>query len=184
MRRFKVLFLMAAATSCVAAAGDAVEEGGGGDDDKEGGCVPSRGKFFCLGQCLEADRLCDGVEDCLDGSDEGPRCSADACASAGCHQECLDAPGGPACYCRPGYELGLSGLCTDLDECAGFGICSQLCSNTPGSFSCSCADGFFYRDAFGAGGSGAMCHPSDPGKTRLFYATKEQVNTRLHFFKL
>ncbi len=156
---------------------------GGDDDDDADSCEPTEGRFRCgLGDCIDADQVCTGSDDCLDGADEGPWCR-DSCPPAmGCQQECMPTPSGGTCYCRRGY--GVSGsdpsACQDVDECATHAACSQLCANTPGSFSCSCAEGYSYRNPMGGSGASnspgqGMCYASGSESTKLFYATKNKV---------
>uniref|UniRef100_A0A1B0DHQ2 EGF-like domain-containing protein n=1 Tax=Phlebotomus papatasi TaxID=29031 RepID=A0A1B0DHQ2_PHLPP len=59
-------------------------------------------------------------------------------------QICRNKPGGYVCYCPPGYILGKSRQCEDIDECATSGFCptNSQCLNTPGSYHCECAAGF------------------------------------------
>jgi hypothetical protein len=46
-------------------------------------CKLERNLFLCADQleCVEVRELCDGVEHCHDGSDEGPTCNASKCQS-------------------------------------------------------------------------------------------------------
>lgn len=45
--------------------------------------------------------------------------------------------------CSPGFEIGPSGSCMDIDECAiNNGGCSHTCQNTLGGANCICPTGF------------------------------------------
>jgi hypothetical protein len=72
-------------------------------------CVLERNLFLCANkhECVEVGELCNGVEQCQDGSDEGPACNASfaACHTAGCSHRCVATPTGPVCVCQIGYEI-------------------------------------------------------------------------------
>ncbi|XP_054031125.1 low-density lipoprotein receptor-related protein 2 [Dryobates pubescens] len=96
-----------------------------------------------LGACLNASLVCDGQQNCADGSDEGGNCSVPCQRS--CTHLCHPSPQGPRCWCDRGYRLAEDGLsCIDIDECTEWseGACSQTCLNVPGSYSCGCLPGY------------------------------------------
>lgn len=115
-------------------------------------------------QCVPVDRFCDGVRDCLDGSDEWDICdnftATKACAALRCAgaAACRPTHAGLACFCPPGYSpasapdpaegagAGEGARCLDTDECAEPDTCAQTCRNTPGSFECGCGMGYALRD--------------------------------------
>ncbi|GBG70137.1 hypothetical protein CBR_g6268 [Chara braunii] len=91
-------------------------------------------KFFCfhgfkqchggIEQCIEPSRECDGVEDCIDGSDEGTRCAFFDCPSV----ERYDCPSG-ASFCMnvsdgngywryPYQDPYKYYLCDGINDCA------------------------------------------------------------------
>ncbi|XP_062138201.1 putative vitellogenin receptor isoform X1 [Drosophila sulfurigaster albostrigata] len=103
------------------------------------------------GECVDMSRVCDGFEDCANGSDEGPKCSS-ACSKHICQHMCRATPAGAVCTCRDGYRLGIDQRsCLDIDECAPPASgneqspCAQICENTPGSYQCQCYPDFMLR---------------------------------------
>ncbi|XP_067949898.1 low-density lipoprotein receptor-related protein 2-like [Watersipora subatra] len=91
--------------------------------------------------CLDPEKVCDEVEDCPNGDDEGYRCTEDLCDAdnGGCSDKCKPSPHGAWCYCDDGYQVTPDDpkQCVDIDECAE-DKCSQYCSNFEGSYSCDC----------------------------------------------
>lgn len=82
-------------------------------------CHP--GQFRCSdGSCIGRKHICNGVSDCVDGSDEAPKadCRPRAVGGSGAGASCIDADGGNPCDhlclksetgfrcgCQSGYEL-------------------------------------------------------------------------------
>ncbi|XP_049880284.1 low-density lipoprotein receptor-related protein 1 [Pectinophora gossypiella] len=102
--------------------------------------TPIAGQFTCVA----VSRFCDGVRDCLDGSDEWDICdnfTQTQCAPLGCKEGCKPTHEGLACYCKTGFEPN-DGKCVDTDECVREEACSQSCHNTVGSFQCACVAGY------------------------------------------
>nr|XP_026693170.1 prolow-density lipoprotein receptor-related protein 1-like isoform X2 [Ciona intestinalis] len=110
--------------------------------------------FVCSsGECTPYSTLCDGVENCEDGSDE-IGCFSGACNSqtnpcgfvigSTCKPLPPTAKGGrydSYCSCEHGLQLkhGRFGLsCFDIDECSTFLPCSQSCRNVYKGFRCNC----------------------------------------------
>uniref|UniRef100_A0AAY5EP87 EGF-like domain-containing protein n=1 Tax=Electrophorus electricus TaxID=8005 RepID=A0AAY5EP87_ELEEL len=60
-----------------------------------------------------------------------------------CEQDCMNYPGGYACYCAAGCCLGSDGYsCDDIDEyLAENSGCEHMCQNSAGSFQCYCSQG-------------------------------------------
>ncbi|XP_040179079.1 latent-transforming growth factor beta-binding protein 4 [Rana temporaria] len=74
---------------------------------------------------------CVDIDECLEYGDS-------ICGSL----RCQNTPGSYKCVsdCEPGYQLSLSGDCTDVNECETLqGVCgTALCENVEGSFLCIC----------------------------------------------
>ncbi|XP_064616962.1 low-density lipoprotein receptor-related protein 2-like [Liolophura sinensis] len=100
--------------------------------------------FRCeSGHCIPWTSMCDGAEDCPNGSDEGGLCES-ACVDSSCNHVCMPTPTGSLCRCHEGFTMLSDNVtCIDQDECAvSVPLCSQMCVNTEGSFSCRCAEGY------------------------------------------
>lgn len=112
-------------------------------------------------RCVCASFLHTDIDECADPElQEGGRCSLGCVNTLGSYQ-CVDlsqqsaadhppistestiplssTPAG----CAPGFEVGPSGSCMDIDECAtSKGGCSHICQNTLGGANCLCPHGF------------------------------------------
>uniref|UniRef100_A0A673ZCZ6 Low-density lipoprotein receptor-related protein 2-like n=1 Tax=Salmo trutta TaxID=8032 RepID=A0A673ZCZ6_SALTR len=122
------------------------------DHSDEAGCGQvkcSNQLYQCgSGECVDHSLLCDHINNCPDGSDEGHGCSTNNCSSPGtpqCDQHCVSTPYGPRCICAAGFQLQANGLsCVDVDECNEVlpPVCSHTCLNTHSSFLCRCHHGY------------------------------------------
>uniref|UniRef100_A0A183BS53 EGF-like domain-containing protein n=1 Tax=Globodera pallida TaxID=36090 RepID=A0A183BS53_GLOPA len=85
-------------------------------------------------------QLCDGKQHCIDGSDEGGRCSRDLCVAdrAGCQYKWHNSPEGPICSCPLGEQLINKTKCEPENECLDPRTCSQHCTDEKHGFQCSC----------------------------------------------
>ncbi|XP_059491072.1 basement membrane-specific heparan sulfate proteoglycan core protein isoform X8 [Neocloeon triangulifer] len=98
------------------------------------------GYFSCVDErgCVPSDRVCDGVVDCEDGSDEGTECDSD---------ESTDVPDGFGGTCRPDEFRCDDGNCINGDyKCDGTMDCNDNsdeinCQKTCSSFEFTCNDG-------------------------------------------
>lgn len=105
--------------------------------------------FRCKsGSCINMSLVCNGVDDCYDGSDEKGACEI-SCQHRNnpCEHICIGTPTGPICRCNKGYKLKGDGhRCEDINECSmDPPMCSQLCTEVPGSFYCNCYTGYALR---------------------------------------
>lgn len=111
--------------------------------------IPCENGFRCkTGHCIDMKLVCNGIENCYDGSDEHGSCETSCQRDNNpCASVCLKTPSGPKCSCNEGYKLqGNSLSCEDINECElEPKMCSQLCTNNDGSFTCSCNEGFLLR---------------------------------------
>ena len=116
--------------------------------DESAACEPNT--FRCSGEniCLDMKSVCDGIDNCFDGSDEGDHCDTSCVGplEENC-SDCIQTPSGPTCLCADGYTLNRDMHCDDINECSSQnGGCDHACVNTPGSYSCGCHDGYFLDD--------------------------------------
>ncbi|KAF2365201.1 EGF-like calcium-binding domain [Trinorchestia longiramus] len=105
----------------------------------------ARGEFDCGSRvCISAHLVCDQVQHCSNGADEGRLC-VESCMynNGGCAHSCHSGARSSRCSCRRGYRLARDQKsCQDVNECLEEDPCEQLCINTPGSYRCSCVSGY------------------------------------------
>lgn len=124
--------------------------------------------FHCnSGECVEMERVCNSISDCVDGSDEGGQCDW-ACDKNKCSDKCVSLPTGPKCVCEEGYELTANGKsCRDINECLD-NPCAQMCENNHGSYVCTCYPNFMLT------GDKHHCKAMGP-KSVYLYSTGTQI---------
>ncbi|KAL1502194.1 hypothetical protein ABEB36_007372 [Hypothenemus hampei] len=95
-------------------------------------------------KCITMDKLCNDQADCLDGSDEGNRCSDRMCDhSFSCSHICHNAPNGVVCSCPPHLHLQADlAHCLETHPCEAWGVCSQKCIPRGTSYKCDCIEGY------------------------------------------
>ncbi|OWK54931.1 Prolow-density lipoprotein receptor-related protein 1 [Lonchura striata] len=130
-------------------------------------CAASR-QAACISGCIPVPWLCDGEQQCPDGTDEqcGRSCFV---RNGGCAETCTDTHWGVQCSCGAGWVLQADGQsCADVDECSlEYSPCSQLCTNTPGTFSCACLQGYTLRH-------GTACEVAD-NSTQILVAVGQDL---------
>ncbi|MBT9555020.1 MAG: hypothetical protein IV100_03275 [Myxococcales bacterium] len=114
-------------------------------DGTECAC-PKGTSLGAAGTCVDADECDLGQDDCADAASGGQ------CVNKFGGFYCVCKPGflgdGASCACPAGRELGASGTCVDIDECAkGQDDCADAaaggaCINKTGGFACGCAAGY------------------------------------------
>lgn len=125
--------------------------------------------------CLTAKHMCDGVQDCRDGSDEGKFCEQwnTMCTNTSCPKQAQCKPqrsGEPTCLCGINEDYNsTSKKCQESDYCSeAKPVCSQKCEKHFGAYSCSCEEGYIRSP------SSNLCFAPDP-EALLFYSTKNDI---------
>ncbi|XP_062842266.1 low-density lipoprotein receptor-related protein 1 isoform X2 [Trichomycterus rosablanca] len=114
------------------------------------GCM--KDEFRCSnGRCISSSLRCNYFNDCEDfGSDE-TNCNKKDSSLSECVQDrsvcgdgdeshCVINGTDSFCSCKPGFhKIKDQQICTDINECEQFGVCSHVCTNIKGSYKCSCS---------------------------------------------
>ncbi|KAJ2941349.1 hypothetical protein O0L34_g3549 [Tuta absoluta] len=149
-------------------------------------CVTDHSKMFmnkkyyvCYDKsyCLSIRHMCNGINDCKDGSDEGPFCDkwSSMCTNHSCGKtaQCYPERGGAACVCDETYFLfnETTHTCQPRNVCAeARPQCTHKCTDKNGSFICSCDDGYLLdtlKISF-------MCVAPEP-EAMLFFSTQNEI---------
>ncbi|ENN78282.1 hypothetical protein YQE_05433, partial [Dendroctonus ponderosae] len=114
-------------------------------------CTLDQKKFLCLDgkACVDLTNVCNGRNDCLDKSDEGPRC-----------------------ICPAGYHNVNEKVCIDINECEEYGICDQHCRNSPGSYECFCEHKYMLQE------DKRTCKAIG-GEATMIFSSKTQIRSYL-----
>jgi low-density lipoprotein receptor-related protein 1 (alpha-2-macroglobulin receptor) len=122
------------------------------------------------------ESLCDGVSDCLDGSDEGMRCQEKLCLKGGndCSDLCRNAPDGRRCHCPQGHHLSPDlRVCVEDHACNQWGTCSQLCKKVDRRrHKCHCQKEFYLES------DGFTCKSkNDASPPLLVFSTRSEIRS-------
>lgn len=126
-------------------------------------------------KCLHPSKLCNGISDCLDGSDEGLLCSERECdsLSAECSDTCYNSPQGHRCGCPEGLHLDESRTnCTEIHSCKQWGTCSQFCKQiSPVTHKCYCHKDYFLLP------DKRTCRSKDSTEPAIVYTVRRQLKS-------
>ncbi|XP_063897471.1 vitellogenin receptor [Helicoverpa armigera] len=141
---------------------------------------PDERNYRCLDSsyCLPASMMCDGIQDCRDGSDEGPFCVNwhTMCTNYNCFGNdtvCAPERFGPTCLCLPSVSMRqynyVTKQCDDVNECLlERPHCSHTCVNADGHYTCNCDPGYT-KDEYGY-----LCYAAGP-EAMLFFSTRNDI---------
>ncbi|XP_065208867.1 vitellogenin receptor-like [Planococcus citri] len=158
---------------------DGYDESNCGDEINVENCDLYDGKFLCLDKtrCIGLENVCDGVINCLDGSDENENCtkidyeSLDKCAHS-----YFPSPleSGPLCFCESDDDLS-NDLCQGMRDCTfeNQKQCTQRCSQYKNRVLCSCHEDYIAVPV----GKGFRCQSRDHQGPMLIYSTATHIKS-------
>ncbi|KAF2366807.1 LDLR class B repeat [Trinorchestia longiramus] len=140
-------------------------------------------------KCLLPHDLCDGIQLCDDGTDEGGRCGSDECSLLWCVEGCVQTPLGPLCTCpehttlledgvtcsAPPHPCDVWGTCHQVCVCAPANrcvlcTCHQLCHRVKGGHKCGCHDGFILEP------DGFTCKSTERREPYLVFCNRHELH--------
>ncbi|XP_069355921.1 vitellogenin receptor Yl-like [Maniola hyperantus] len=136
-----------------------------------------RGRYTCPDKsyCLSQEHMCDGMNDCKDGGDEGAFCKHwhTMCDNFTCPQNtyCRRQTTGATCICEDNYMRynSTSKLCEETDTCAGEKpVCSHMCVSKGDHYKCVCDHGYIHDMME------YLCFAPDP-EALLFFNTRNDI---------
>ncbi|XP_017777455.1 PREDICTED: low-density lipoprotein receptor-related protein 1 [Nicrophorus vespilloides] len=132
-------------------------------------------------KCIDVKQLCDDRIDCVDGSDEGLRCSEKLCEhSMECSHHCHNAPEGIVCSCPQPLHLQSDKVnCLQTHPCDSWGVCSQTCETRGGQYKCSCLPGYALES------DGFSCKSLDSRVPYVIFSNRHEIKgVDLHTFNV
>lgn len=108
--------------------------------------------YYCVKnrKCISMWKICDGISDCSDSSDELGSCSEKMCDHiTDCQFFCHNAPNtGFICYCPQHMTLEADGrICSAPQACDEFSTCSHFCEKlNPLKVKCKCYQGYQLKE--------------------------------------
>ncbi|XP_041974623.1 putative vitellogenin receptor isoform X2 [Aricia agestis] len=121
--------------------------------------------------CVPAHRMCDGLKDCRDGSDEGEFCEhwSTMCDNVTCAGGfCAASRAGAECQCGALQRYD-GARCGAADQCAlPAPVCSHTCVHRGDHYTCQCDDGYVPDRA------NYLCFAPEP-EAILFFSTRNEI---------